>query len=101
LALFPWWRSRLPQAPQPRHPFSANSLPIRSFESPCGCGAHFGDFYHFGEPGGAFFSTDENEASEITFEELPLTGTFGLDCSYGMGLGDLIFEHAKMINSHE
>ena len=34
-------------------------------------------------------------------EELPLTGTFELDCSYGMGTGDLIFEHAKNINPHQ
>jgi hypothetical protein len=60
----------------------------------CDCGAHFGDFYLFSEPGGAFFPTDETEASRITIEELPLTGTFELDCSYGEGLGDLIFEHA-------
>ena len=67
----------------------------------CGCGAHFGDFYLFSEPGGAFFPTDEAEAAHITIEELPLTGTFELDCSYGMGLGDLIFEHAMKLNPHE
>jgi hypothetical protein len=61
----------------------------------CACGAHFGDFYLFSEPGGAFFPVDESEASRITIEELPLAGTFELDCSYGEGLGDLIFEHAK------
>lgn len=64
----------------------------------CDCGAHFGDFYLFSEPGGTFFPTDENEASRITIEELPLTGTFELHCSYGMGLGDLIFEHAKKLS---
>jgi hypothetical protein len=67
----------------------------------CDCGAHFGDFYLFSEPGGAFFPIDENEASRITIEELPLTGTFELDCSYGMGLGDLIFNHAKKLNPNE
>lgn len=61
----------------------------------CCCGAHFGDFYLFSEPGGAFFPMDETEASPITIEELPLTGTFELHCSYGMGLGDLIFQNAK------
>ena len=66
----------------------------------CACGAHFGDFYLFSEPGGAFFPTDETEAAHITIEELPLTGTFDLDCSYGMGVGDLIFEHAKKLNPH-
>lgn len=66
----------------------------------CRCGAHFGDFYLFSEPGGAFFPMDEKEASQITIEELPLTGSFQLDCSYGLGLGDLIFEHAKKITPH-
>ncbi len=66
----------------------------------CTCGAHFGDFYLFSEPGGAFFPTDEAEAGHLTIEELPLTGTFELDCSYGMGLGDLIFEHGKKLNAH-
>lgn len=67
----------------------------------CGCGAHFGDFDLFSEPGGAFFPTEEAEAGQITIEELPLTGTFELDCSYGMGPGDLIFEHAKKLNPHQ
>jgi hypothetical protein len=61
----------------------------------CDCGAHFGDFYLFSEPGGAFFPTDEEEADHITIEQLPFTGTFEFDCSYGMGVGDLIFELAK------
>lgn len=71
------------------------------FMNTCDCGAHFGDFNLFSEPGGAFFPTDEVEAAHITIEELPLTGTFELDCSYGMGLGDLIFEHAKKLNPHK
>ena len=61
----------------------------------CGCGANFGDHYLFSEPGGAFFPMDDKEAGQITIEQLPFTGTFEFDCSYGMGLGDLIFEHAK------
>ncbi len=64
----------------------------------CDCGAHFGDFYLFSEPGGAFFPMDEKDASRITVEELPLSGTFELNCSYGMGLGDLIFEHARKLD---
>ena len=61
----------------------------------CDCGAHFGDFYLFNKPGGAFFPTDEAEAANITIEQLPFTGTFEFDCSYGEGVGDLIFAHAK------
>ena len=66
----------------------------------CGCGAHFGDFYVFSEPGGAFSPTEEDEASRITIEELPLTRIFELDCTYGMGTGDHIFEHAKKLSTH-
>jgi len=64
----------------------------------CDCGAHFGDFYLFSEPGGAFFPTEEEEAGHITIEQLPFTGTFEFECSYSMGVGDLIFEHAKKQN---
>jgi hypothetical protein len=65
----------------------------------CDCGAHFGDFYLFNEPGGAFFPTDEAEAGNITIEQLPFTGTFEFDCRYCEGVGDLIFEHVKKLNS--
>lgn len=65
----------------------------------CDCGAHFGDFYLFSEPGGAFFPADEAEAGNITIEQLPFAGTFEFDCSYSMGLGDLIFEHARRKNT--
>ena len=69
------------------------------YMSTCDCGAHFGDFYLFNEPGGAFFPADEAEAGNITIEQLPFTGTFEFDCSYGEGVGDLIFEHANKLNS--
>jgi hypothetical protein len=68
---------------------------IAYYMNTCDCGAHFGDFYLFNEPGGAFFPTDEAEAGNITIEQLPFTGTFEFDCSYGMGTGDLIFQHGK------
>lgn len=61
----------------------------------CSCGAHFGDFYLYSEPGGAFFPDTEEQASHIAIEELPLTGTFDLECGYGVGIGSFIFEHAK------
>lgn len=61
----------------------------------CKCGANFGDFYLHNEPGGAFFPYDEQDAERITIEELPFTGAFEFDCSYGMGTGTIIFEHGQ------
>lgn len=61
----------------------------------CECGANFGDWYLFNEPGGAFFPTDERSAAQIAIHELPLTGTFDFDCSYGMGLGGLILKQGR------
>ncbi len=66
----------------------------------CDCGAHFGDFYLFSEPGGAFFPMDETEAGHISIEQLPFNGTFEFECSYSRGLGDLILEHAKKLSPH-
>jgi hypothetical protein len=87
-----------------RHPHfekrTSKTAGFAYYMNTCVCGAHFGDFYLFSEPGGAFFPNDEAEAALIRIEELPLTGTFELECSYGMGLGDLIFQHAKKLSPH-
>ncbi len=61
----------------------------------CSCGAHFGDFYLHSEPGGAFFPDSEEQARQITAEELPFTGTFEFLCGYGIGNGSFIFQHAQ------
>jgi len=61
----------------------------------CSCGAHFGDFFLHNEPGGAFFPTSEDEASQIEIEVLHFTGKFDFVCSYGVGTGDFIFAHAR------
>jgi hypothetical protein len=63
----------------------------------CDCGATFGDFYLFSEPGGAFFPMAEQAASRITIHEFPLTGSFDFDSSYSMGLGEFILEHGQRI----
>ena len=88
-----------------RHPHfekrASKTADTKYYMNTCNCGAHFGDFYLFSDPGGVFFPMDENEASRITIEELPLTGTFKFNCSYGEGLGDFIFEHAKKVEPHQ
>jgi hypothetical protein len=64
----------------------------------CECGAHFGDFYLHYKPDGAFFPTNEDEAEQITIEEMPFTGAFDFTCSYGVGTGAFIFKHAQKKN---
>lgn len=61
----------------------------------CPCGAHFGDYFLYSKPGGAFFPTAEDEAAQI---ELPLQGSFEIDCSPGMGLGGFILQYGKRLS---
>ena len=37
------------------------------------------------------------QAKAITIEELPFEGTFDFLCSYSMGVGRFIFEHARKL----
>jgi hypothetical protein len=64
----------------------------------CSCGAHFGDFYLFCEPGGAFFPTEKDEAAGVEVIELPIHGEHSIDCSPGMGTGGLILKHGKRLH---
>lgn len=68
------------------------------FMNTCQCGAHFGDFYLYCEPGGAFFPTEEDEAARIEVIELPILGEHAIDCSPGMGTGGLILAHGKRVD---
>jgi hypothetical protein len=61
----------------------------------CKCGAHFGDYYLFSEPGGAFFPMDDGTAAQIKIIELPFTGSFQFVCGYSMGLAESILEHGE------
>jgi len=58
----------------------------------CPCGAHFGDFYLFSEPGGAFFPLSPEDAACVTIEKLPFSGTFDFVCTYGIGPGAPLFD---------
>jgi len=69
----------------------------RYFMNTCKCGAHFGDFYLFSEPGGAFFPTEDDEAAEIEVIELPFHGSYPIACSPGIGTGGIILRHGKRI----
>jgi len=61
----------------------------------CSCGAHFGDYMLHLDPHGAFWPQNKELAEQITIEELPFQGEFDFVCSYGIGLGAFIFEHAR------
>jgi hypothetical protein len=61
----------------------------------CTCGANFGDWYLFCEPGGAFFPESEEDARLVKLIELPFRGRLEFSCSYSQGAGDLIRDNAQ------
>ena len=65
------------------------------FANFCSCGANFGDFYLFMEPGGAFFPMDEIEASKITIKELSFPRPVTISGNVCYGAEDLIFANAR------
>ena len=65
------------------------------YANTCECGANFGDFYLFSEPGGAFFPDSDEAAASIQLETLPFTGTLKFASSYSVGIGEYILRHAK------
>jgi hypothetical protein len=77
-------RYRLPQSRKPGTEYYANF---------CECGANFGDFYLFSEPGHAFFPMSPEEAGKIGIAKLPIRGRFELRCGWEVAGGELIFKH--------
>lgn len=68
------------------------------FANTCGCGALFGDFYLYSEPGGAFFPEEPEAARAITLERLAFEGSLPFDCSFSQGgAGQLILAHATRV----
>jgi hypothetical protein len=65
----------------------------------CSCGAHFGDFFLFGEPGASFFPLSDAEAQQLSIEELPVKGEWELTAHYSVGPDGHIFEHGKRVAS--
>jgi len=65
------------------------------YANSCDCGANFGDFYLFSEPGGAFFPLSEEEASRITYHRMPFVGELPFQCSFSQGPGDHILAHGR------
>jgi len=68
------------------------------FANTCACGALFGDFYLYSEPGGAFFPEDPNAARVIMMERLEFDGPQPFECSFSQGgTGQFILEHATRV----
>lgn len=61
------------------------------------CSAHFGDFFLFAEPEGAFFPMTDEATVAITIRKLPIGQTVEIEGSYSMGLGAVIFEQGRML----
>ncbi|HSU53294.1 MAG TPA: hypothetical protein VLT36_04475 [Candidatus Dormibacteraeota bacterium] len=59
------------------------------FMNTCECGAHFGDYYLFSKPGGAFFPMDQEQQKRISREKLHLSGDFEFGASEGIFSEDL------------
>jgi hypothetical protein len=75
-----------------RHSLAADTI---YYANTCECGANFGDFHLFSEPGGAFFPESEADAAQVNYHELPFEGSMPFECSWSHGLGELIIAHGK------
>lgn len=83
---------------QPRYELRpSRTSGLTSYMNSCPCGAVYGDFYLFSEPGGAFFPTTPEAARAIEIHELPLSGTYRFECSPAMGTGGFILQHGTRI----
>lgn len=65
------------------------------FSNACECGARFGDFYLFSEPGGAFFPTTQKEVEKITYHQMPFEGELSFACGWSEGAGQYILACAR------
>lgn len=67
------------------------------YRNRCGCGEIFADFYLYCEPDGAFFPNSEEEAGEIDVIALPIDGEHRIQCSPGMGTGEIVLECGRRL----
>ena len=80
----------------------SQTLGSRYYANTCPkCGVISGDFYLHSEPGAPFFPTTEEEAKQLTLEGVPLTASITLRAGLGMGVGDLILEHARKVTTEQ
>jgi hypothetical protein len=63
------------------------------------CNAHFGEFFLFSEPEGAFFPMDDEALAAITIRKLPIEGEVEVDGSYHVGIGAAILKKGTVLDS--
>jgi hypothetical protein len=79
---------------QPRYrKFYSRTVDAEYFRNICTCGAAFGDWYLFAEPGGAFFPESEEAAKLIRRTRMPFDRVLEFCCLWSQGPGDLIRDH--------
>jgi hypothetical protein len=79
---------------QPRYvKVYSRTVEAEYFRNTCPCGAAFGDWYLFSEPGGAFFPESEEAAKLIHRTRMPFDRPLEFCCSWSQGPGDLIHDH--------
>jgi hypothetical protein len=61
------------------------------------CKTIYGDFYLHDEPGAPFFPESEEDAKSLYVTEIPLTSAVQIQGAPGVGVGELILQHAKRI----
>jgi hypothetical protein len=61
------------------------------------CKTVYGDFYLHDEPGAPFFPESEEDAKLLYVTEIPLASTVRIQGSPGVGIGELMLQHAKRI----
>ena len=84
---------------QPHYEFRESQMAdVSYFMNVCArCGAHSGDHFLFGEPGGAFLPQTDEEEAAIEVHELPFVGTYRFKCAPGLGTGGSILTHGKRL----
>jgi hypothetical protein len=84
----------------PRYSLSYSKIAGHSiYTNTCECGAHFGDFLLYSDPGGAFWPLNEEEAARITYRQLPMQGELSIDCACSTGLVDFMLGHGIKVTS--
>ena len=59
------------------------------------CGVLSGDFFLHEEPGAPFFPTTKEEAKHLSIETIPVIESMTVRAGLGIGVGDLILQHAR------
>jgi hypothetical protein len=81
---FPMFRLKFSKTTQSK--YHANTCPK--------CGVLSGDFFLHEQPGAPFFPTTKEEAKHLSIETIPVSESMTVRAGLGIGVGDLILQHA-------